>query len=183
MSDKKILPAPPSMISKRVYLRPASAEDIANTHHWWLLSEPQSLIGGIAEIESAAAASEAFKKQTGSTGTFMAVRRNDNIPIARLWFDHVNLQNRSAHVMVVVDPDERRSGIGRDALLLLSRYLFEQRGLNRLWTIVSEANHTGAGFIEAAGFKREGKLRNYFFYDGDYHDGLLYSMLRFELVS
>ena len=43
MTDKKPPPmTQPSLIGDKVYLRPTTADDVANTHHWFVLSEPQS---------------------------------------------------------------------------------------------------------------------------------------------
>ena len=64
MADKKPTPmTAPSLIGDSIYLRPATAEDIANTHHWRVLSEPQSLGSRPMVFHSSAEAAELFKKQ------------------------------------------------------------------------------------------------------------------------
>ncbi|MCB2231133.1 GNAT family N-acetyltransferase [bacterium] len=173
----------PSMVGRRHYLRPATSEDIGNTHHWVTLSEPQSLSVDVARIEGAAAAAEAFKKPGSDCEqtTFMLVRRDDSIPVARLSYFNVNHQNRSAEFTVVVDPDERRKGHGSEGVQLLGHFLFDQRGFNKVYTQVAESNHAAVGMLEKIGFKRDGTLRQHFYFGGEYHNGLLFSLLRFEL--
>jgi RimJ/RimL family protein N-acetyltransferase len=34
--------------------------------------------------------------------------------------------------------------------------------------------------LEKAGFRRDGTLRHQYYYNGEFHDGYLYSLLRFE---
>ncbi|MBD3401333.1 GNAT family N-acetyltransferase [candidate division GN15 bacterium] len=185
MADSKKLPATaPSLVGRAMYLRPATTEDIANTHHWLLQSEPQALSVEQAVVEPAAAASEAYKKSLGdeSGRTFMLIDRGANVPVAIVSFCRLNLQNRSAEISLVVDPDIRRKGHGGTGIRLICRYLFEQRGLNKVYATVAESNHAAVGLLEKAGFKRDGTLRQHFYFDGEYHHGAHYSLMRFEFA-
>lgn len=174
----------PSLVGRHLYLRATSADDIANTHHWILLSEPQSLSAETIPIESAAAAADLYKKSDGKLdrSTLMLVRRDDNLPVARVDYFNVNHQNRSVEFVIVVDPDVRRNGHAAEGVHLLCRYLFEQRGFNKVHTLVAESNHAAVGLLEKLGFRRDGTLRQHFYFDGEYRNALLFSLLRFEFV-
>ena len=69
MADKKpIASTPPSLVGAKLYLRPATAEDIANTHHWRVMQEPQLFSVYPEPIQTAGDAVEAFKKEGRSAG-------------------------------------------------------------------------------------------------------------------
>lgn len=182
MADRQVPFTAPSLVGRNVFLRPASPEDIANTQHWLLTSEPQALVPEAVLIESAGGASDSFKKEQTdpSRQLFMAVRGKDNQPVARVWYCQLNNQNRSAQVDILVDPEERRKGHGAEALKILCRHLFEQRGLNRIYAYAAKDNHAGVALLDKAGFSREGTLRQYFYYNGEYHDAVLSAVMRYE---
>ena len=185
MADKKkTLKIPPSLAGKDAYIRPATTDDIANTQHWLLQSEPQMLSSQPVVIENALMAAETFQKSAGSIDAeaFMIVHTEDSQPVGRILYDRYNSHNRSAYIECVVDPDERKEGFATEGVRLLCAYLFNQRGLNKLWGCVAIDNQAGIALCDTSGFHKEGTLRQHYFYDGDYHDGLLYAMLRYEFA-
>lgn len=127
-------------------------------------------------------ATETYKKSLGdgSRQTFMVVSTKDSQPIARVWYFNLNTQNRSAQVDILVDPAARREGHGAESMRILCRHLFEQRGLNRIYAYAAQDNHAGVALLDKAGFTREGTLRQFYFYDGEYHDAILSAVMRFE---
>lgn len=183
MADKKpILTTPPSLVGQRVYLRPMTAEDIANTHHWFLLSEPQSQSCRPHPLHTAAEAAEAFKKaeKTIDRERFMIVRLADNVPVGRITFFDYNSLNRSVEMGILIDPDERGKKIGSEAVRVLCRHLFHFRGLNKVYAQTASFNKGAIKLLESTGFKRDGVLRQHYFYDRDWHDGYVYSLLAHE---
>lgn len=173
----------PSLIGDKVYLRAATADDIANTHHWFMLSEPQSQSCHPITILSAAEATEAFKKQERSAdkATFMIVRISDNVPVGRVRFFNLNVLNRSAELGILVDPDERQKGYAKEGIKVLTRFLFKHRNLNKVHAQTSAPNTGAIKLLESLGWKRDGVLRRHYFLNGDFQDGLIYSKLAFEM--
>lgn len=183
MAEKKpILTTAPSLIGQRVYLRPVTAEDIANTHHWFLLSEPSSQSCRPHSIHTAAEAAEAFKKAEKSTDRerFMIVKVADNVPVGRIVYFDYNSLNRSAEFGILIDPDERGRKYGLEAVRILCKYLFHFRGLNKVYAQTASFNKGAVKLLESARFKRDGVLRQHNFYDRDWHDGYIYSLLAHE---
>ncbi|MEW6051654.1 MAG: GNAT family protein [Candidatus Zixiibacteriota bacterium] len=183
MAEKKATPpTAPSLVGEKIYLRAATADDIANTHHWFLLSEPQTQTCRPVVVYSAAEASENFKKdeRTPFRQQFMVIRTADNVPVGRVSYFDLNPLNRSAELGLLVDPEERRKGFGREAIRILSRYLFRYRGLNKVYAQTSQPNIAACKLLEAAGFRRDGTLRHHYFINNEFHDGYLYSLLLFE---
>jgi RimJ/RimL family protein N-acetyltransferase len=183
---KREVPAPQSLIGKKTYLRPATAEDIQNTYHWTLLSEPQSLTSRPRLLLTASEAAERFRKQepTIERQTFMIVRQDDNTPVGRISFFNYNHLNRSAEIGIIIDPDERRKGHATDGIRTLCRYLFMYRGLNKVVMETAENNKGMTKVAEGLRFKLDGTLRDQFLAHGEFIrefiPGKVYSLLRYE---
>ncbi|HUV30808.1 MAG TPA: GNAT family protein [Acidobacteriota bacterium] len=182
MADDKKPPTLPGLIGDKVYLRFATAEDVANTHHWYLLSDPHLLSPEAPTFLTPAEAAEAFRKQERSSAheRFTVIRLKDKTPVGWVRFFDLNPHNRSAALEVVIDPDERKKGHGIEAMRILCRYLFEYRGLNKVYARIADRNQAMVSLLKKAGFQRDGTLRRHYFYKGEYEDGSLYSLLRFE---
>ena len=176
-------PTHPLLIGKKLYLRPATAEDIANTHHWFLQENTQSIFHRPHPLLSATETAEAFKRQEKSSDhqELIMARKDDKMPVGRIRYTDLNSYNRSVELFVFVDPDERRKGHGSEGIRLLSRYAFRFLDMNRVYGYACETNTHSVKFIEYLKFRKEGTLRHFFLVDGEYKDGIVASLLRFEL--
>lgn len=184
MAEKKPpLPAQPSLVGDKVYLRPTTAEDIVNMHHWSVLSEPQSMSSHARIIRTASEAAQLFKeaKRSSDVQGFAVVRKKDKIPVGMVRFFGLNQLNRSAELGLLIDPDEHRKGYGSDALKVLCRYLFRYRGLNKVYAMTAGFNTAAAALLESLQFKKDATLRDHYFYNGEFHPGFIYSLLLYEL--
>ena len=93
---------------------------------------------------------------------------------------NINQNRKSAEIGYGIDPNYWGKGY---VLLLqnaLIKYTFESLGLNRLHGITMVNNERTISSIYGAGFKKEGVLRDYYFKDNNFIDGLKYSMLKRE---
>tara|TARA_B110000046_G_scaffold60611_1_gene68091 strand:- start:3023 stop:3859 length:837 start_codon:yes stop_codon:yes gene_type:complete len=96
---------------------------------------------------------------------------------------NINQNRKSAEMGYGIDPNYWGKGY---VLLLqntLINYTFESLGLNRLHGITMVNNERTISSIYAAGFKKEGILRDYFFKDNRFINGLKYSMLKTDYIS
>ena len=184
MADKKkSLPTAPSLVGEKVFLKPATPEDEANTYHWTLLSEPQSQSCRPWVFMPASEIADRIKKaeKSSSRQRFMVFRKDDLTPVAKVIYFDYNSLNRSAELGLIVDPDERRKGYGSDALKVLIRYLFTYRGLNKVYAQTAQFNTQTIALVESLGLKKDATLRDHYFYRGEFHHGLIYSLLQFEV--
>ncbi len=177
------LGAPPSLVGDKIYLRPASPEDISNTHHWTVNSEPQSLSCRPLPMQTTAQVVELAKKSDVSPDRrkFVICRRKDRTPVGTTSFFDYNPLNRSAELGLMVDPEERKKGYGAAAIQLLTGYLFHYRGLNKVYAQTAAFNDGAIALLESLEFKKDATLRDHYYYKGEFHAGLIYSLLRFEL--
>jgi hypothetical protein len=77
------------------------------------------------------------------------------------------------------DPEYRGKGYGKDMLLTLIKYGFEQLNLNRIWCEVY-SNNDSVHVYRNIGFKDEGVLRQHVFKDNKYLDSYMLGMLKSE---
>jgi RimJ/RimL family protein N-acetyltransferase len=184
MADKKpITSTPPSLVGTKFYLRPATAEDIANTHHWRVIQEPQLFSVYPEPILTAGDAVEVFKKEGRSAKAqdFVIVSLKENYPVGLISFSDLNSLNRSARISILIDPDHSGKEHGVEAVEILSRYLFRYRGLNKVYAYVSELDLEMSRTLPKVGFQKDGTLRQHHYFRGGYHNVLIYSLLRFDL--
>ncbi len=71
-------------------------------------------------------------------------------------------------------------GIGRQAVRLLKRYVFEDRGAHRLWLDVKDFNHRARALYRSEGFVEEGTLRECLSSPNGFESLVLMSMLESE---
>jgi RimJ/RimL family protein N-acetyltransferase len=184
MADKKkSFPTSPSLVGDKVFLKPTTPDDEVNTLHWTMLSEPQSLSCRPWVFRTASEVAEAMKKAEKNTSRqrFVALRKDDRTPVAKVTYFDMNTLNRTAELGLIVDPDEQRKGYGADALKVLVSYLFLNRGLNKVYAQTAQFNPGAQALMESLGFKKDATLRDHYFYRGEFHHGLIYSLLQFEV--
>jgi aminoglycoside 6'-N-acetyltransferase len=89
---------------------------------------------------------------------------------------------RHAGMDLFLATESQNQGLGREALRLVSRHLFEERGHHRLVIDPAASNARAIRAYEAVGFKPVGIMRMYERgADGAFHDGLLMDLLADEL--
>jgi RimJ/RimL family protein N-acetyltransferase len=74
-------------------------------------------------------------------------------------------------------PGSRRTGVGRDAIELVVGWAQSELGLRRIELRTLSENVPMRGLAEAAGFTREGVLRDYAFERGRFVDNVVYARL------
>jgi RimJ/RimL family protein N-acetyltransferase len=65
-----------------------------------------------------------------------------------------------------------------DVINQLLNYGFNELGLNKIWTEIYQFDDKKINFLESHGFKRDGQLRENYFYGGKWWDSIIFSLLR-----
>jgi len=95
-----------------------------------------------------------------------------------------NPMYRHAGIDIFLGGRFQDQGAGREAVTLLARFLFEQRGHHRLTIDPAAANDRAIRCYTRVGFRPVGVMRQYERGgDGSFHDGLLMDLLRDELAD
>ena len=94
--------------------------------------------------------------------------------------DDIDMENKSAYVGLDISIDFRRKGFALETYEAMIPFLFEELQLNRLSLITLETNHPAVSLYEKLGFIKEGILRQAFYRETGYVNGLVYSKLSIE---
>jgi aminoglycoside 6'-N-acetyltransferase len=91
---------------------------------------------------------------------------------------------RHANIDLYVTASRHGEGLGSEAVRVLARYLFEERGHHRITIDPAAANAAAIRAYEKVGFRPVGVMRQYEQGpDGTWHDGLLMELLGGELIE
>jgi RimJ/RimL family protein N-acetyltransferase len=89
--------------------------------------------------------------------------------------------NRKAELMIVIyNKKYWGKGFGTEAIHLLLNYGFRQLNLHRIFLFTHTSNTRAQRIYEKIGFKPSGRRRQASFFEGTYHDLLLYDLLASE---
>lgn len=89
---------------------------------------------------------------------------------------------RSASIDVALHPDWCNRGLGTEAVRLLARHLFDERGHHRITIDPRATNGRAIASYRKVGFRDVGVMRRYELgTDGRWHDALLLDLLRDDL--
>jgi RimJ/RimL family protein N-acetyltransferase len=81
---------------------------------------------------------------------------------------------------LVVAPAYQRRGYGTDAIKIILRYFFHEKRYQKVNAEVFSFNQPSIRLHERLGFTLEGRLRRMVFTGGQFHDALIYGMLKEE---
>jgi aminoglycoside 6'-N-acetyltransferase len=91
---------------------------------------------------------------------------------------------RHAGMDIFLAPSHHGRGLGSEAIRVLARYLYNERGHHRLTIDPAAANTTAIRTYERVGFRAVGVMRRYERDpDGRWRDGLLMEMLQEEFID
>lgn len=116
-------------------------------------------------------------KSTLTDRKFMIeLRDGDEIGTVQ-FFKMDSIHRRSQIDITIWEEPYRNQGYGSEVVQIFTDYLFEQYNMNRIEVKISEENIEALTVFERLGFQREGLLRKYLFYDGEFHDVVLLSKI------
>jgi len=113
-------------------------------------------------------------------GTLIVTVGDDSVGLVA-W--HKTIKSRISYcwnVGIILAPEARGKGYGGPAQRQLATYLFANSLVNRVEAGTEVANIAERRALEKAGFVREGVAGGAGFRDGQWRDGVVYSLLRSE---
>jgi aminoglycoside 6'-N-acetyltransferase len=159
---------------KRVLLRPGRPEDVHSLSQ--IRTEPEVVRWwGSDDIE------EEIREEFIDSDNAFVIEADKEVVGAIQYHEENEPMYRHAGMDIYLTASRHGEGLGTEALRVLARYLFEERGHHRL-TIDPAADNTAAiRAYERVGFRRVGIMREYERGpDGVWRDGLLMDMLEEE---
>lgn len=175
----------PRIYGETVMLREYQPEDLAAIRSWHSLPGPTATLASIFvrphTVRDAEGFLEEMLKSPGAGWYFVIAQRETGDYIGQIDLRGGSLPNRHADLgMVIPDAANQGRGYGTEALGLLLQFAFCYAGLHRVGLEVYEFNHRAIHLYRKVGFRDEGRLRDYIYRDGAWHDTLLMGMLSSE---
>jgi aminoglycoside 6'-N-acetyltransferase len=170
---------PPVLAGRRVRLRPGGPDDARRLHEiqaepsvarWWGKPDP------VAAIEE--------DLRGSGEAVLLVVEIDGHVAGGIQYHEEDEPMYRHAGLDIYLATRFQDRGAGREAVALLARFLFEQRGHHRLTIDPAAANDRAIRSYASVGFRPVGVMRQYERgRDGRFHDGLLMDLLRDELTG
>ena len=167
----------PVLAGRLVLIRPGGAGDAARLHA--ILAEP-SVARWWGEPEPVAAIEDDLRGDGSSV--LLVVEIGGQVAGGIQYNEEDDPMYRHAGIDIFLGTGFQGRGAGTEAVGLLARYLFEQRGHHRLIIDPAAGNERAIRSYTKVGFRPVGVMRQYERGpDGRFHDGLLMDLLRPEL--
>jgi RimJ/RimL family protein N-acetyltransferase len=167
-----------------VHLRATAEADLPLLESWWLDPAVAALQSDAVRPCPTGPIAERFRSWStndtdGAVGfSVVSVDTGELAGHASLW--GATVRRRCATLGVLLGPEHRGRGLGRETLRLMLRYGFQEMGLHRVQLEVWAFNDRALRCYRSAGFVEEGRRRQVTFHDGRWHDEVLMAVLRAE---
>lgn len=121
------------------------------------------------------------KPNDPSSKLLVIALKESGAPIGDIALQDISSNNRSASIRIAINNEGHQGkGYGREALLLMLDYGFGILNLQRIELEVFSFNERAAHVYSKIGFVREGVRRQSLYYNHQYHDTIVMSMLADE---
>jgi RimJ/RimL family protein N-acetyltransferase len=176
-----------SIPGRKVRLRAVEERDLPQLHVWANDEDLWSNLGGW-RFPSNFESIKAWFAGLGSdplSHRFIIETNDDGRLIGTANLVSIDWKNRNAsHGMLLGPGGERRKGYGRDTVMAMMRYAFDELGLERLDTDIIEYNEASLGlYVGACGWTEEGRQRRWHFRKGRYWDKILVGVTRDDYAA
>jgi len=175
--DGRSAAARPMLTGRRVRLRPGGPRDVPtlrailaepSVSRWW--GEPDPVTAIEADLRG------------GDYSVLLVMEVDGQVAGGIQYVEENEPMYRHAGIDIYLGGRYQGQGIGTEAIGLLARFLFEQRGHHRITIDPAAANAQAIRCYTKVGFRPVGVMRQYERGgDGRFHDGLLMDLLQEEL--
>lgn len=164
-----------NLVGERVVLRPERPED-AEILAQGLVDDPA--LGTMMGMEPEEETADFFRGSVGGDEPWFVITDPATGDIlGEIGVVDISRRHRRAGLSLLVLPAHRRAGVAREAIELVVGWAQGELGLHRIELHTLADNLPIQGLAEAAGFVREGVLREYRFERGRFVDNLVYARL------
>ena len=105
------------------------------------------------------------------------VLKSTNAIIGTAMIFNFNKEANHAEIGYVIHKDYWGKGYGTETVFLIVNFVFSVLRLHKIHANVVDTNVGSIRVLENSGFELEGRLKDYYFIDGRYFDGLVFGKL------
>ncbi|MBM6617142.1 GNAT family N-acetyltransferase [Bacillus suaedaesalsae] len=167
-----------------VYLDRLKEEDVPAITSWYQEEEFTRNMDALLAIPKRERDIQKMVELDSEKDYLFAVRLNGtNEIVGVVGLDGILWNHRTAWVSIGIGNNNRKKGIGKEALRLAMDLAFHEFNLYRLQLTVFEYNTRAIALYESLGFQKEGTYRSFLERDNLRYDMLLYGVLRDEYLA
>lgn len=135
----------------------------------------------VAEAKDLTAQFAEFRPGTGRL--MFVITTLDGKSVGGVNLNSIDEKNGTFSVGMQIDRDHRGKGYGTAAMLIVLRYAFYERRLNKYYGSVLEGNLASAAMLRKLGCVEEGRRRQMVYSQGRYFDEILFGLTRSEFEA
>ncbi|KUO62753.1 MAG: acetyltransferase [Gracilibacter sp. BRH_c7a] len=160
-------------------IRSLEANDLDSLYQWYNNHEFSYWVSGNWPLLTLLRREEFEQKFYDEDLNRYAITNIEDEIIGTIGFDEVNIPARSARLFIGIGPKELwGQGYGTDSLRTFINYLFNQWNFRRLTVEIWAGNLRALSCYTSLGFVEEGRLREAYYIDGKYYDGIILGLLK-----
>ena len=165
----------------RVYLRALELDDYKTTVKWRSDDEIAYGYGNVrhfvsSENEKKWIESRIFDKNDVTAG--ICLKETDEL-IGLVFLMEIDIHNKVGHCPSFIGAKEHwRKGYATEARMLILKYAFYERGLQRIWAEIIEDNVASIRMCEKCGYVKEGLLRRSRLRGSEFKNEYIYGVLK-----
>ncbi len=170
-------PGKPVLHGERITLRPVTADD-ADVMFAGLEDEESNRLTGTHEIFTAKRVEKHCAMVAAAEDRWdYAIEINGKM-VGEVVLNEIDWDNQSANIRIVIwEPASRNTGLGTEAMRLLTKFGIEEVGLHRIELGVYAFNPRAIRSYEKVGYKLEGTRRDALYWDGEWIDSFTMAVL------
>lgn len=168
-------------MKSRIYLRALELDDYKTIIKWRNDSEIQNLVGGHKYFVSQEKERQWVENVINNPEKLVLAicLKSNNKHIGNIILQNIDWINRSAEMPIMLgDKSEWNKGYGTEARMMLLKFAFEERGLERICDTVLEENISSLKMHEKCGYKIEGLMRNSVYKNGKFQNQYILAVLK-----
>lgn len=125
-----------------------------------------------------------FLDGSNSDKEFIIARKTDNKYLGQITFIHLDQKNQLGKIGIVIgDKKNHGKGYGKEAIELLLQFSFLRLNLHRIELDVMDFNDNAIALYQKCGFIIEGRRRECYFINGNFHDKINMAILKKEWLN
>ena len=172
---------------EKVVLRPVKRTDIDYFLKWF--NDPEVIQYLSMYLPMTEMAEEKWIEELAASGTagtdvhfvVEAIDGDGSAAIGSIGLNRISIKDHTALFGIAIgEKDYWSRGYGTEATRLILDYGFRQLNLHRIWSGAIAFNERSIRLHKTVGFQEEGRLRESIFKNGEFHDMVMFGLLREE---
>lgn len=113
---------------------------------------------------------------------YFVIKTLEGEPLGLTLLENIDHRNRRCFWGIyIAETIHRGKGFAQEATKLVLNFGFDYLNLHKIYGTTLAGNVTGRKFHKSVGFKEEAVLKDYCFFDGEYHDLIYISTTKIDL--